>query len=221
MTDAELAQAERDALAAAALFLPLLLLGPGVEFRADVGRFYVDGKSVSVAAMRDYTIRIERELGKRLTALSTQLEAGEITVAQWQAEFERNIATAHVLMAALALGGIKAALANDEVRRRIDAELKYARNFARQIRDDDAGSPKQIAARSKSYLLGAAITFGILLQRARALIGVQTECRRVRRASESCPGCVSYAYRWMPINVMPPIGSLQCGHRCRCFLEFR
>ena len=31
----------------------------------------------------------------------------------------------------------------------------------------------------------------------------------------------AYAYRWMPINEMPRIGSLNCGSWCRCYLEYR
>ena len=48
-----------------------------------------------------------------------------------------------------------------------------------------------------------------------------TEAKRIRRASESCPGCRIYAGRWMPIGMMPPIGSLDCGSHCRCYLIYR
>ena len=49
----------------------------------------------------------------------------------------------------------------------------------------------------------------------------KTEAKRIRRASESCPGCLIYAGRWIPIGMMPPIGSLDCGSHCRCYLIYR
>lgn len=78
-----------------------------------------------------------------------------------------------------------------------------------------------IKARAKSYLRAATITYNVVEQKVRDLIGGYTECRRIRRASESCSACIDWSYRWMPIQDMPPIGTLQCGGRCRCYLEYR
>jgi hypothetical protein len=220
VTETQIEQAEKDAQRDASEWklMLLLLIGSRVVFRPDVGRFYIDGESVSITTIRDYVRRIEARTGRRLTKLTNGLQRGEITPEEWQRGFERNITSAHVLTAALALGSIKAAIANDEVRARIDAELDYAAKFGREKKEL---SEKQIASRSRSYLLAAAVTYGILEQMARGLMGKYTECRRIRRASESCPGCVAYAYRWMPIAEMPRLGSLQCGQRCRCYLEYR
>jgi hypothetical protein len=222
MTDEEIEQAERDAESDAEWLLLLLLRNrKRVVFRADVGRFYVDGRSVSISTIRNYLNRIEQRIGRRIVQLTDDLEKGRITVDEWQTRFNRNITSMHVLTGALALGSIALAVRNVQIQRRIDDEIKFAANFAKQIRNDEAGSEKQIKARAKSYTLAATITYGIIFQKLMVLIGVQTECRRVRRVSESCPGCVQWAYRWMPIAAMPPIGSLQCGGRCRCYIEYR
>jgi hypothetical protein len=222
MTDEEIEQAEKDATEDAKWLLLLLLLNKKrVTYRADVGRFYVDGKSVSITTVRDYISRIERRIGNRILKLTDDLEAGRITLDEWRDGFTRNITSMHILTGALALGSIAAAARNADIQKRIDDELKYANNFAKQIKNNDAGSYDRIRARAKSYTLAAVITFGIFQHLARKLMGVQTECRRVRRASESCSGCIAWSYRWMPIAQMPPIGSLDCGSRCRCYLEYR
>jgi hypothetical protein len=216
----QLEQQEREAEKDAKELLLLLLLGGAVVFRSDVGRFYVNGKSVSITTIRKYLQRIERNLGRRLTKLTDDLEAQKITLAKWQREFERSITSAHILAGALAVGGINAAVRNDEIQARIASELKYADNFGDEVKDKKV-SPARMKSRAKSYLIAATITYGILELQVRKLMGGYTECRRIRRASESCPGCVAYAYRWMPIGMIPPIGSLQCGGRCRCYLEYR
>lgn len=222
MTDAQIEQAEKDAKEDAEWLLLLLLLGSArFSFDAGKGRFYVDGKSVSITTVRNYLARIERKIGRRIATLTDQLEKGTVTAAQWRKEFERNVRSSHILTAALALGSIGAAVRNADVQGRIASELGYADGFAKDVKRGKAGSIAQIKARGKSYLLAAIVTYGILEQKARELIGVQTECRRIRRASESCPGCIAYSYRWMPIAECPPIGSLQCSSRCRCFIEYR
>lgn len=221
MTETQIEQAEKDARKDAEAFLLMLLLSSAVTFRADVGRFYVDGKSVSITTIREYVRRIETRIGKRLTKLTDQLDKGVIETAEWRREFERNVTSAHVLTAALALGSIRAAISNADVQARIDSELDYARGFGKEVNKGVAGSAPQIASRAKSYLLAAAVTYGILEQRIRTLLTGYTQARRIRRASESCPGCIAYSYRWMPISEMPPIGSLQCRSRCRCYLEYR
>lgn len=215
-----LEQQEREAEKDAKELLLLLLLGGAVVFRADVGRFYVNGKSVSITTIRKYLQRIERNLGRRLTKLTNDLEAKKITLAKWQRGFERSIISAHILAGALAVGGIASAVRNDEIQARIASELKYADNFGDEVKDKKL-SAARMKARAKSYLIAATITYGILELEVRKLMGGFTEARRIRRASESCPGCVAYAYRWMPIGEMPAIGSLTCRSRCRCYLEYR
>jgi len=223
VTETQLEQAQLDAERDAKEFklMLLLLLASRVEFRVDVGRFYIDGDSVSITTIREYVRRIETRIGKRLTKLTDQLDRGVIETAEWRREFERNVTSAHVLTAALALGSIRAAISNADVQARIDSELDYARGFGKDVDKGKAGTGPQIASRARSYLLAAAVTYGILEQRIRTLLTGYTECRRIRRASESCPGCIAYSYRWMAIEDMPPIGSLTCRQKCRCYLEYR
>jgi hypothetical protein len=230
-TEQEIREAELDAERdAAAIALAVLLLmiarwrkrnSPRAEFRADLGRFYIDGSSVSVRTVRDYLQRIERRFGNRLAEMVKDLDAGKITIERFESSFMQTVRSAHILAGALAVGGIAAAVRNTDVRERIASELEYAENFVSAIAGATAGTLKMRIARARSYMRAATVTYGVTELKARGAVGRQTECRRIRRASESCQGCTELAGRWMPIAEMPPIGSQQCRGRCRCYLEFR
>jgi hypothetical protein len=220
MTDEQRKRKEEAESDAEWLLLLLLLNSPRVVFRANVGRFYVDGRSVPVSKIRQYLNRIERRIGNRVVAITDDLAAGRITLNEWKQRFTQSVTTGHVLAGALALGGIAAAVTNRTVQARINGELRYAHRFGRAIRKDDLSVPR-IKARAKSYFRSIAITYGIVQMILQKKLGISTECRRVRRASESCSGCVRWSYRWMPIDEMPRIGSLDCGGRCRCYIEYR
>jgi hypothetical protein len=135
MTDEQI---EKQARKDAEELLLMLLIKKDVEFRSDVGRFYVEGKSVSITTVRNYLNRIEERMEKRVDAMTDQLEAGVITVNQWSDGFKRIITSSHVLSAALALGSIKAAVNNADVQARIASELKYADKFASELEADQS-----------------------------------------------------------------------------------
>ena len=221
MTD-EKAEAESDA----EWLLLLLLLYVGrpdtpkrVTFK--LGRFYVDDVSVSINRIRSFVLRTERRLSRRVGQLVDDLDSGKIDADAWEKEFNRNITSGHIIAGALALGGIAKAIDNRIVRRRLDIERKYAERFAGQIRRGEAGSPQAIRSRARSYLRSISITYGQVELATQKALGFRKECRRIRRASESCRGCRRWSYRWMPIEQMPPIGTLDCGGNCRCYLEYR
>lgn len=229
MTEAEIKQAEKDAESdAEALALILLLMmkprsgdAQSVRFDPATGRFYFDGKTVSIRSIRSYLNRIEDRFGRRLAKLTQDLEAGRVTLAEWKRVFDRTVTSSHILAGALALGGIAVAVRNSKVQTRIADELKFADDFAASIRSKKAGSFSKIRSRAKSYLMAATVTYSQIEQDVRGLMGMQTEAKRIRRAAESCRGCIQYSYRWMPIAELPPIGSLQCRQHCRCYLIYR
>lgn len=230
MTEAEIKQAEKDAendAGALAILLLLLMMKPGsnearrVQFDSATGRFYFDGKTVSIRSIRAYLNRIEDRFGRKLSKLTQDLEAGRVTLAEWKRVFDRTVTSSHILAGALALGGIAVAVRNSKVQTRIADELKFADAFAESIRSKKAGSFSKIRSRAKSYLMAASVTYSQIEQDVRGLMGMQTEAKRIRRAAESCLGCIQYSYRWIPIADMPPIGSLQCRQHCRCYVIYR
>lgn len=227
MTDAEILQnelsAQEEALLIGGLLAVLLGLKQGtkpVRWDADRKRFTVEGRTVSITTIRRLLTRIENGIGARLASYAENLEQGRWTADQWQRETTKTITSAHVLAGALAVGTIAASARDRDVQARIISEQRYADEFGKDVRNDKAGSTARIRSRAKSYLLAAIVTYSVLEQMVRGISGYK-EAMRVRRASESCPGCIAYSYRWMPIADMPRIGSLTCGGRCRCFLKYR
>lgn len=223
MTDEEIKEAEQDARDDAKWLLLLLLLASGkiAQFDSASGRFRFNGRLVTVAQVRQYLQRIEKRMATRAVALLNELDAGKLSLDAFQRGFARIVRSSHILSGALATGSISSAVRNADVQSRIATELKYADGFVRDIRKNTAGTIKRQRSRAKMYLMATAITFNNLEQKARGLMGFQTECKRVRRASESCEGCREWAGRWVLIEEMPPIGTLQCRWRCRCYLEYR
>lgn len=238
MTPEQIKQAEKDA-ADDAKFVGLLLLTAlasksasklnQLEWRPETGRFYVKGRSVSIASIRKYLLSIENKLGRKLSKLVDQLEKKEITLAAFQREFESTIKSSHILASALAVGGIAVAVRNLSVQKRIASEIQFADDFIIDIRKKKAGSFARIRARAKSYLQSATITYNQVEQEIRLAVGIQTECKRVLRNAEHCVPCLRLAKKgFIPIQEMPPIGTLGepkyprgCGRFCRCYLIYR
>jgi len=238
MTPEQIKQAEKDA-ADDAKFIGLLLLTAlasksasalnQLEWNPATGKFYVKGRSVSITSIRKYLLSIENKLGRKLSKLVDQLEKKEITLAAFQRAFESTITSSHILAGALAVGGIASAAASAAVQSRVASEVKFADQFIADIRNKNAGSFARIRARAKSYLRAAATTYSQIEQQVRGAIGVQTECKRILRVAEHCIPCRRLAKRnWIPIEEMPPIGSLGppiypngCQQNCRCYLIYR
>lgn len=182
-------------------------------------RFIVDGRFVSMDTVRAALRTLEVRTGVKMSQLAEQLTAGLITLDQWQSSFRELVGSSHILAAALAVGSIAAAAESATVQENIERERKFADGFARDIPRKQLSKPT-IKARAKSYLLAAAITFGVVQQAVKAASGYN-EAMRTRTAEESCGDCIEVADTWMPIEDMPPLGSLKCGWRCRCYLEYR
>jgi hypothetical protein len=235
MTEAEIKRAEREAETDAEWLGLLLLLAfrkkraadvTEVRFDAATGRFYLNGRAVSVRSIRAYLTRIEDRMARRLVQTTTRLEKGEITLAEWKREFDRTVTSTHILAGALALGGISVAARNGFTLERIAEQLVYADRFAEDVRKGRAGSLAKMRSRAKQYARAAHITFSNAEQLARQALGVQREAMRIRRAAESCRPCIKFSNKWMPIEAMPPIGSFPkeiggCAHYCRCYLVYR
>lgn len=190
-----------------------------VEWDAARGRFRVGKRLVTIGTIRKVLDQLESKLGTRMTILAQNLENKTITVQDWTGEMKRLVGSAHVLNGALAAGSAKNAIAKKSVQERIASEREYVDGFANSVRKKKPRA-RSIAGRARSYLLAAATTYAVVEHGIRKALGF-TEARRILRAKESCDDCYRYKYRWVPIELMPPIGSLECGSRCRCYLEYR
>lgn len=222
-TERELEEARAQAEEVGAALLLLLGLKKGTRSVVwdERGYFTIGGKKVGVLTIRRLLDRIEKVGSKRLRGLTGDFFRGRITLTEWRTRMERAVAGSHLLFGALALGSLEAAAASLVVAERIAEQTRYVAGFGDDLRNKKVSQARG-ESRAASYLLAAAVVYHVLEQ----LVQVRgpsrrTQAKRIRRASESCPGCLIYAGRWIPINQMPPIGSLDCGSRCRCYLIYR
>lgn len=231
---------EQQADKASLTLLLLLFLGERrnrakhkVEFDQQRGVFVVDGRRVSQATMQKL-LRKAEDLGKRRAKEHTEaLIAGRIDINEWHRRMSSTIKVSHLIAAGLALGGINRARTDKNLAARINSELSYLDGYRQDIINNKVSDAKK-RARSSSYFLAIFMTFSFIEQILKTglqkLLGKQdelrvtpvyTEARRYRRAAESCAGCRKYSGYWMPIRKMPPLGTLDCGSHCKCFIVYR
>ncbi len=232
MTEAEVRQAEIDAEADAkrlGLMLVLALRDLGVytsvksiDFDIKTGTFYVNGVPVARETIRLYLDRLERFEAARFEAMIVALEKRQIEIDEWKRQHDRRIRSMIVLSGALALGTISRSARSGRVHDLVNEQIRYADGFENAIKRNIAGTFTRMKWRARSYANSARITHSIIEQTARERFGSQTECRRFRRASESCEGCIKWARKgWLPISLMPPLGTQPCRNNCKCFLVYR
>lgn len=197
-----------------------------IVWDASTAKFRINGRAVSIRSVRAMLSRIEERLGRRLIKITKDLEDGKITFAKWQKEFERTIKSAHILAGALALGSISAAARNVTVRNRITDEISFAREFSLAALSGNAGSYRKIAARAKSYMQAAHITYSEAVHLFHLHSGIAVQAKRVMRKAEHCKPCIRFAGIWMDIDKIPPIGSIPrsvggCERHCKCYIVYR
>lgn len=182
-------------------------------------RFIVNGNYVSIETIRRELLRFETATGIRMKRLADALEAGEIDLDTWTARMKELVGSSHVIMASLAAGSIAAAVINKTVQTAIVDQRKFVNSFAKDVQIKRLPS-RTIAARAKSYLLVAGVTYALVEHAVRKAAGY-TEAMRVRTAEESCEGCIRWSGKWYPIGAIAIIGSLECLNYCRCYLVYR
>jgi hypothetical protein len=180
------------------------------RYRSERGTF------VSRATVLEARDAIVRDTSEKLRRISEQYRDGKISLAEWQTTFKDTIKAAHTLSAGIAMGG-KANMAQSDwgkIGQQLRVQYEALNRFALQLEG------------------GATINLGRVEQYARAVrstfINAETlrqpatrMARWVRTRAESCAGCVEQAARGkQPLRSFPPIGSRQCRHACKCFLEY-
>lgn len=211
-----------------------------IEYDELSATFKLDGRTISPETMRRLLADVEAVGGQRIARNTTAFLDGKIELEIWRARMKNTITAAHVIAGALALGALLKAMESPLVNRRIASDLKYLQGFTNDLKAGKV-SPARAVTRGKSYLRSATHTYFVTEQDEKGnpteilteleIGGVKVkqvvystrfkEARRIRTASESCVGCFAWADKWLPIAEMPPIGSLDCGGFCKCFLEYR
>lgn len=187
------------------------------------GRFRTtNGQFISEAAVRSVIDAIADGASARMDDAATRMLAGNLSLAEWQAEMMRTIKLSQVAASTIARGGA-ARMGFSEygaAGREIRTQYDFLRAFAQQVADGSQPLNGSLIARARQYGQSARTTFSRAYdrdQRQRGFVAV----KNILGAAEHCQECRSLAARgWMPLAAMPPIGSRQCRANDRCRLAY-
>lgn len=158
----------------------------------------------------------------RIAALAGRLEAGRLTLAEWQTAMQTELKSLHLAQAAVAAGGWPQLGPMDfgSVGHTLRDQYRYLAGFAAAIADGTqplAG----VAARAALYADAAWATYQQGTRRAASRAGQQQELN-ILGDSQHCATCAAQTARgWVTIGTLIPIGQRECQVHCRCSLNFR
>lgn len=183
------------------------------RFRGAGGRF------VREDAVRGAIEDVIGQASDRLAGLTDRLKSGAITLPDWQSGMRAELKNLHSATATIAHGGrLQMAPADwGWVSGRLRNEYNFLAGFAL---DNAQGKPIS-TGRARLYAESARQTFEEMKRRDARLRG-SVEEKWVRRASESCAGCIEQSGRgWLPAGQLPRLSSQQCKTRCKCVIQTR
>lgn len=195
-----------------------------LTFDREVGRFRdSDGNLVPVAVVMTTIETVITDLERQIGGLTLRLTDGSITNDQWLGGMRTLLDSGHILVGTIAAGGrdqmtpaLWAVIAAS-----IAAEYRYLLRFNQQYLRGQVPATRMVS-RARLYPSGIRRTFTEIVEVLKPRLYKDVYVKRVRTASESCPGCITWANKgWLPYAQMAKIGSLQCKYFCKCYLVFR
>lgn len=188
------------------------------RYRDERGRF------VSESSIRAAVDAVVDESSKRAMALTAQLQAGRLSLADWQAAMMASIKQAHVAAGVAAAGGFEQmSPANyGYLGSRIRAQYEFLRNWAAELASGKAPLDGLLpTARAALYGQAARGTFEAARAREQILRGAVEQRNKLGKA-DHCAGCLEENGRgWVDAGELVPIGERLCKTRCRCTILYR
>lgn len=186
------------------------------QYRAPNGQF------VSRAEIRRVLQQTVSQRSQRMTALSDQLRAGEVSGETWYVEMRQLVKDVHLYNAAAAKGGWAQLGPQDygRVGRLVREQYKYLNRLADQI---SKGLPLdgRFIQRAKLYAKAASRTFWALFTTVMREADA-TEEHNVLGFAEHCADCLGETARgWVPLGELVPVGARACLGNCECYIEYR
>lgn len=190
---------------------------------SEASRFYLDaeGKAVSWELVRSVHRNLQTQARSQATALSENLLAGRIPLAQWQSDMARLVKLAHGAAACLVLGGWSAVQVDDwsRVSAQVAGQLPFLQGFAMQLQ---MGLPidGRFWARLAQYPLSMKRTWHSLTGLEMLKRGYDLEIN-ILGGTESCDECLEMAeLEWVPQGTLIEIGDRQCLNYCDCEIHY-
>jgi hypothetical protein len=162
--------------------------------------------------------KVRRGVGQEMRELARQLRDGEISRVEWVIAMKARIKALHLMHAAVAAGGLDKLTPADLGR--VGAAVRRQYEFLRRWDAQNLPVDGRFIARAELYAGAAYGTFSDL-ERIKHKAAGYTEAKRVLGIAEHCPDCLEWANKWLPIDVIPPIGASVCRTNCRCTIIYR
>lgn len=167
----------------------------------------------------DDVIAVEEGNARRI---SERLRAGDVNLAEWQAEMRRIVKDEMLQARALASGGWDQLTASDygQVGAAVREQYQYLDRFTNEIRN---GLPLdgRFLVRAGMYAKAARPYFHDVQAGLLDGAGYSDE-RNILHAAEHCAECVDMtALGWVPLGTVTPIGSRLCLGNDRCTMRYR
>lgn len=195
-------------------------LTPDYGWNDRAGRYVgANGRFVKFETVRDALDVVADASRANMTAISQQLQAGNITLAEWQTQMARELKVMHTAAAASANGGWAQMNQSDwgATGQMIRRQYEYLQGFANDIASGKQPLNGRFLVRAQMYADAPRSTFEQMRRRYEANRNGQTVEKRVLGYAEHCGDCVEYAGRgWQPIGTLPPIGASVCRVKCKC-----
>jgi hypothetical protein len=160
---------------------------------------------------------------ERMVALSRQVQAGTMSLADWQLQMMAEIKATHLASGAAASGGWAQLSQADygRIGQRIRVQYQYLRNFADEIASGKQRLDGTLIRRTELYNRAGRETYHLVERTEMGQRGYDQE-RSVLRPGDNCRGCIEEDRKgWQPLGSLVPIGQRDCRTNCRCFVEYR
>jgi len=177
-----------------------------------------NGRFVARAKVLAELDRVRRGVGQEMRELAKQLQAGEISRVEWLIAMKSRVKALHLAHAAVAAGGMDKLTPSDLGR--VGAAVRRQYEFLRRWEAEGLPVDGRFIARAELYAGAAYGTFSDLERIKHKAVGY-TEAKRVLGIAEHCSDCLEWANKWLPIDVIPPIGASVCRTRCKCTIIYR
>ncbi len=159
-----------------------------------------------------------------MRALTTQLQAGTISLADWQAGMMSQMKLLHLGAAMVARGG-RAQMDQSDwgwTGQRLRTQYAYLREFAHDVVLGSTPMDGRLTARAAMYAEAARSTQQSMMRRVAILNGREEERNYLGPAEQNCNECIDCtAQGWVDIGTLPSIGSRRCLSRCHCSMSYR
>lgn len=181
------------------------------------------GKFVKATEVRAAVDQVILGAKASIQDLALSLQAGKLTLAEWQVQTAQALKTLHVASAVAANGGFANMSQADYgfTGNLIKQQYQFLQQFANDIASGKQKLDGTLLNRVNLYVEAARGTFEDMARRV-AKIGGLTEERRILGPADHCSDCTTDANKsWQPIGTLPRIGDSICLSNCHCTFDFR